>query len=258
VRFLLLLLVLFTGEARAADVKLRWTWPAFNGGDSCAVDSTKALLDLYRGELFVKQIPNEHEMSLGFLPGAGMAGRNDSCVVALADSIHYAVFWMNVDDGTNVSCLGNQELVAIKARDWQPGIMGSYFNNEDLTSLFAKRDDIAIAFTWGQGAPLSGMGVDTFSEHWEGQINFPVPGVWGLTGLVEDGWRAWVGGVYVANDFGVQNVHSSSCHFNIAAAGWTPIIVEAMHHNGNAEMTLSWEPPPGGVTTAIPVSNWRH
>lgn len=258
-RFILLGLVLVATGADASTVKLRWTWPSFNANaDSCVDDSTKPLLDLYRGELFATRIPSGERLSLGFLPATGRAGRNDSCEVELADSIHYVIFDLPAEDGYgNKACGSNQELVAIQARDWQPGVKGTYFDNEDLTAKFASRTDITIAFTWGQGAPIPGMGVDLFSERWEGEINFPVPGVWGLSGLVEDGWRAWVNGVFVANDFGVQNVHESSCQFNLPVAGWTPIIVEAMHHNGNAQMTLSWTPP-GMPKTQIPVSNWRH
>lgn len=245
-------------QGNAAEVKLRWTNPSYNAlRDSCADDSTSPLLDLYRLELFGTRVPQGDRASIGFIPANGMAGREDSCVVDLADSVHYVSFTIETEDGSgNRPSCGAQVLVAIEARDWLPGLQATYYDNENLTGQFAKRVDPAIAFTWGLGAPIPGMGVDTFSEHWEGQINLPVSGVWSLSAIVEDGWRAWVGGVYVANDFGVQNVHESQCQFN-AQAGWTQIIVEAMHHNGNAQMTLSWTPP-GGIKAIVPSSSLRH
>jgi PA14 domain len=243
---------------QAAEVKLKWTWPSFNASpDSCVDDSTKPLLDLYRGELWVTRIPEMERISLGFLPASGYAGRTDSCVTELADSIHYAVYELIAEDGYgNKACGGNQELVAVPARDWLPGLQATYFDNEDLTGQFARRIDSIISFAWGTGAAIPGMGADLFSERWEGQVFFPVSGVWTLSAIVEDGWRGWVNGVYVANDFGVQAVHESSCQF-VANAGWNPILVEAMHHNGNAQMTLSFTPP-GGVKQIVPASNWRH
>lgn len=246
-----------TSQAHGADVKLRWTWPAYNQGDSCEADTSRPLLDLYRGELEVTRWPQGDKLSLGFIPGTGMAGRADSCLVDLDESVHYATFELTPEDGNGNKPCGRMELlVAIEARDWLPGLAATYFNNEDLTAQFAKRVDPVIAFTWGQGAPISGMGVDTFSERWQGQILFPVPGVWTLSCVVEDGWRAWVSNVYVANDFGVQNVHESQCQFN-AQAGWNDFLLEAMHHNGNAEITLSWTPP-GGVKARVPAENLRH
>ena len=254
------LFLLLAHPATNTDIKLRWTWPSFNANpDSCVDDSTKPLLDLYRGELFMTQIPEGRRFSLGFLPATGYADRSDSCLVETPDTVRYAVFELVAEDGygNKAPCGGNQELVAIPARDPNPGLVGIYYNNEDLTGQYAKRTDPQVSFTWGTGAPVPGMGVDTFSEHWEGQINFPVAGVWSLSAIVEDGWRAWVGGVFVSNDFGVQNVHESSCQFVIEAPGWTSFVVEAMHHNGNAQMTLSWTPP-GGTKAIVPASNLRN
>ena len=201
--------------------------------------------------------PARDSLRLGYIPANGLAGRTDSCDVELADSVHYVTFALIAEDGSgNRSCPGNSWLMAIPARDVQPGLAGTYFDNEDFTAPFAHRTDAVISFTWGQGAPIPGMGVDLFSEHWEGQINFPVSGLWTLSAIVEDGWRAWVGGVFVMNDLGVQPVHESSCQFN-AAAGWTSLVVEANHHNGNAQMTLTWTPP-GGVKASVPASAVRH
>lgn len=251
------LALLLPSLAGAAEVKLTWTWPAYNQGDSCEVDSTKPLLDLYRGELIAVRIPQNDTLSLGYLPANGMAGKADSCVIELADSVHYTTYTLTPEDGSgNRPCLSMSWLNSTEARDWLPGLKGTYYNNEDLTAQYATRVDPAVAFTWGQGAPVPGMGVDTFSEHWEGEINFPVAGLWSLSCIVEDGWRAWVGEAYVQNDFGVQNVHESSCQFN-AEAGWTKLVLEAMHHNGNAQITLSWTPP-GGVKALVPAAALRH
>lgn len=237
-------------------VRLQWTHPAYNSTDSCADDSTKPLLDLYRQELFAYKLPNGNTLSLGYIPAVGMAGHADSCDVELADSIHYAVFYLVADDGTNHSCQGNSWLKAIPQRDVQPGLLGTYFDNEDLTAQFGQRVDARVAFTWGQGVALPGMGVDTFSERWTGEINLPVGGLWELSAIVEDGWRCWVGGQFIVSDFGINAVHESRGQF-YADAGWHPLVVEANQHNGNAEITLSWTPP-GGVKDLVPASALRH
>lgn len=240
--------------AQASDVKLRWTNPSFNAAGSCDSVGTDSLTDLYRTIIYMVRVPQNDTLQVQQVAKAELP---DSAVITLADSVHYVSFFIRQEDfNGNRSCESNHLLLAIPARDWEPGLAATYFDNEDLTAPFVKRTDQQINFAWGTGSALPGMGPDLFSERWEGEIYFPTAGVWQLHGLVEDGWRAWVNGVFVANDFGVQPVHESTCQFN-AWAGWTPIVIEAMHHNGNAQMTLSWTPP-GGVKEIVPIGRWRH
>lgn len=261
-RIAALVILLLPSLAGASTVKLKWTHPAFNSTGACFdslgdADSTKPLLDLYREELIAVRWPQRDSLSLGFIPATGLAGRADSCDVELADSVHYVTFALVAEDGSgNRSCDGNSWLEAIPVRDVQPGLAATYFDNEDLTAQFAKRTDSRIAFTWGTGSALPGMGPDLFSERWTGEINLPVGGLWELSAIVEDGWRAWVGGQFIVSDFGINSVHESRGQF-YAEAGWHPLTIEAMHHNGNAEITLSWAPP-GGVKVLVPASALRH
>jgi hypothetical protein len=256
--FIVLTLASIPNQSAAATVRLKWTHPAFNStADSCADDSTKPLLDLYREELTGETVPGGAPTSFGFVPATGFAGRIDSLDLEVSDSVHYATFQLRAEDGSgNRACDGNSVLVALPARDWEPGLAATYFDNEDLTAPFAHRTDGPVNFRWGTSAAIPGMGADLFSERWQGELNFTSSGVWGLSATVEDGWRAWVGGVYVMNDFGVQPVHTSGCQFQ-AQAGWAALVVEAMHHNGNAEIALMWTPP-GGATVLVPASSMRH
>ena len=50
------------------------------------------------------------------------------------------------------------------------GLKGEYFDAMNLTSLLTTRTDPTVNFDWGTGAPATGMGVDTFSVRWSGQV----------------------------------------------------------------------------------------
>lgn len=263
VRVSIMALFLWASLAQAASVKLYYTHPAFNADSTgtCNTDSTSPLLDLCKEDLYGVKIPGGKPLLLGTLPALNMAGRVDSVSIDLADSVHYVAFYIvSKDSYGNASCLGNQYLMAIKAVDKRPGLDATYFNNIDLTNQYAKRTDATIAFRWGLNAPISGMGVDTFSERWVGEIFVPAEGTWTLSAVIEDGWRAWIRGVQIVNDWAVQNVHESGGPFQVAAPGWYPITIEAMHNNGNAEATLYLTPPSpqiGGKFT-VPANYLRH
>jgi hypothetical protein len=249
--------------ANAATVKFYWTNPIYNADSSgtCNTDSTSPLTDLCKMELYGYRIPIGNTIPMGTITALNLAGRVDSVSLDIADSVHYAGFYMIAKDSYgHPSCMGNQYVMAIKARDYQPGLEATYYNNIDLTSQYQKRIDTALAFKWGLNAPISGMGVDTFSERWVGEIYFPAEGTWTLSAVVEDGWRAWIRGVQIVNDWAVQNVHETGGQFAITTPGWYPITIEAMHNNGNAEMTIYWTPPSPqiGGKAVVPASKWRH
>ena len=49
------------------------------------------------------------------------------------------------------------------------GLQGVYFDNANFTGKTASRVDPQINFSWS-GAPISGIGSDTFSVRWTGKI----------------------------------------------------------------------------------------
>src|SRR3954468_13749784 len=50
------------------------------------------------------------------------------------------------------------------------GLTGEYFDNMDFTGTKVIRVDPTINFNWGTGTPVAGIGADTFSVRWSGQV----------------------------------------------------------------------------------------
>ena len=72
---------------------------------------------------------------------------------------------------------------------------GEYFANMTLSGLpVLTRDDAAISFDWGQGAPANGLPVDGFSVRWTRTLKFDAA-VYRFSLRSDDGVRLWVDGI---------------------------------------------------------------
>src|SRR5262249_10455794 len=50
------------------------------------------------------------------------------------------------------------------------GLAVTYFDNMDFTGATVSRPDAPVNFDWGTGSPPPGIGADTFSARWTGQV----------------------------------------------------------------------------------------
>ena len=76
-----------------------------------------------------------------------------------------------------------------------PNWKGEYFANKTLSGLPAlTRNDAAISFDWGQGAPANGLPVDGFSVRWTRTLKFDA-GVYRFSLRSDDGVRLWIDGI---------------------------------------------------------------
>ncbi|HTP08655.1 MAG TPA: PA14 domain-containing protein, partial [Anaerolineae bacterium] len=72
---------------------------------------------------------------------------------------------------------------------------GEYFSNMTLSGLPAlTRDDAAISFDWGQGAPANGLPADGFSVRWTRTLQFDAA-VYRFSLRSDDGVRLWIDGI---------------------------------------------------------------
>ena len=86
-----------------------------------------------------------------------------------------------------------------------PNWKGEYFANKTLSGLPAlTRNDAAISFDWGQGAPANGLPVDNFSARWTRTLNFNA-GVYRFSLKSDDGVRLWIDGILQIDEW-----HNSS------------------------------------------------
>jgi len=80
------------------------------------------------------------------------------------------------------------------------GLLGTYFDNMDLTGGTVTRTDANVDFYW-PGAPASGIAATTYSVRWIGQIQTVEGGSYTFRTYSDDGVRLWVNGTLIVNDW---------------------------------------------------------
>ncbi|MBC7264718.1 MAG: peptidoglycan DD-metalloendopeptidase family protein [Chloroflexi bacterium] len=129
----------------------------------------------------------------------------------------------------------------------------SYASTDYETSAFISHD-------WGTGSPGHGVGSDNFSIRYERTASFGESGDWKFTVRSDDGFRLYVDGQLVAQEWwdGWHDV-SPTRYLN---AGNHQVKLEYFEGSGNAKVELSWTrytPPPTPTSqpdTEKPVVNW--
>jgi hypothetical protein len=137
-------------------------------------------------------------------------------------------------------------LGAARARlNWEPvtrfdGWKGSYFAVRDLSGLpLFQRDDAAIDFDWGNGAPRSDMPADSFSVRWSRRVDLPKSGLYRFWARSDDGVRLWVDGKLVIDAwFDGLTLHEATISL---AAGEHDLRVDYYEHLGVALIGVGWD-----------------
>src|SRR3954447_3729270 len=73
------------------------------------------------------------------------------------------------------------------------GLQATYFDNTNFTGASVTRVDKTVSFTWGTNlAPAAGIGLDTYSVRWTGQVKPRFSETYTFKALIDDGGRLWV------------------------------------------------------------------
>ena len=72
------------------------------------------------------------------------------------------------------------------------GLLAEYFNNSNFTNRQLVRTDATVNFNWGTGSPATGIGADTFSVRWSGQVEPRYSETYTFRTRTDDGVRLWV------------------------------------------------------------------
>ena len=83
--------------------------------------------------------------------------------------------------------------IASPAADGGTGLAATYFDNLDFTGTTVTRIDPTVNFDWG-AAPAAGIGADTFSVRWTGQVKPQFSQTYTFYTQSDDGVRLWVNG----------------------------------------------------------------
>src|SRR5262249_7231764 len=119
---------------------------------------------------FVVDRAMDSNFTTGLTTVALGAGITSLSATGLTDSTTY---WFRVR-ATNAGGASANSNIASATTDTAPptgvGLAATYFNNANFTGSTVTRTDATIDFNWGTGAPVSGIGPDTFSVRWKGEV----------------------------------------------------------------------------------------
>jgi glucose/arabinose dehydrogenase len=129
--------------------------------------------------------------------------------------------------------------------DFGPGDGGyaaEYFDNSSLTGApVLTRNDEAIDFDWGGGAPADGVPADNFSARWTKSVNVADPGAYKFTVTGDDGVRLFVDGHEVLDKWIPQSRTTYTVNHTLTQ-GAHEVVLEYFEAGGDAVAKLDYEP----------------
>jgi hypothetical protein len=120
------------------------------------------------------------------------------------------------------------------------GLKAEYFDNINFTNLKLTRTDESVNFDWKRGAPVTGVGADTFSVRWTGQVLAQYDETYTFSTTTDDGVRLWVNNQLVVNAFQDQAATEKSGSIRLEAGKKYDIKMEYYENGYDALAKLSW------------------
>lgn len=133
------------------------------------------------------------------------------------------------------------------------GLLGEYYDDATLVTRFSSRVDPNVNFNWGSGAPVAGMGVNTFSVRWTGRIEATSTATWTFRTVTDDGVRLWVDGRLLIDRWRNQTATAYTATISLERARLYDIRLEYFDNTGSASAALQWSSP-GQTLQVIPKS----
>jgi hypothetical protein len=123
------------------------------------------------------------------------------------------------------------------------GVTGDYYDNFDFTGTRLVRMDPTIDFNWGAGAPIAGIGANTFSVRWTGQVQAQYSESYTFTTRSDDGVRLWVNDQLVVDNWTDHSATDDSGTISLVKGQRYALKMEYYDNAGDATATLSWSSP---------------
>ena len=121
-------------------------------------------------------------------------------------------------------------------------LRGEYFANPTLTQpSVSSRADQRIDFRWTFNAPMRGVPVDWYSVRWTGTLRAPPGGVRSLGVEGNDGYRLWLDGKLLIDNWRKQSYRTTVVPASLAPGSVHAIRLEYFETTGNARVRLVWD-----------------
>jgi len=123
------------------------------------------------------------------------------------------------------------------------GLAATYWDNIDFTGPSVTRLDPRIDFDWGQAAPAPGIGAETFSARWTGEVEPPASGTWTFRLRGDDGIRLWVADQLIIDRWIDQSPTEWAGSIDLTGGQRYPIRVDFYENGVLAVCELRWSGP---------------
>lgn len=215
----------------------------------------------------------------------------DSPAIQTCDDTPYAkAIWGNpVSNGTilpqsysqqvsQTDCLSNTKITNLGNNLFQQevglsavggGLQGTYYDNGDFTGTSVTRIDPIINFDgWQNLSPVPGIGPDTFSVRWTGQLYIPTTDTYTFYSNTDAGSRLWINNQSVLDNWGNPNTEASGS-ITLTGGQTYPITLEYFEDTGDQHAILNWssltitkrpisqfylKPPPDTVPPSVSIT----
>lgn len=121
------------------------------------------------------------------------------------------------------------------------GLKAEFFANTGLAGTpSVTRTDRQVRFNWGESSPSPGMPVDDFSARWTGKIRADAGGDYEFYVQGDDGYRLYVKGRLVIDDWQEQATTLKSAKVNLKGGEEADVKLEYFERGGSAEISFGW------------------
>lgn len=120
------------------------------------------------------------------------------------------------------------------------GLIGEYFDRDDLTEPRFSRLDPQIAFDWGRQAPDPRLAPETFSVRWTGSLLPAFSEIYTFGVTIDDGARLWIDGKLVIDEWHLSEPQEYSGTIALEAGRLHAIRLEYFQRPALAQVTLRW------------------
>ena len=121
------------------------------------------------------------------------------------------------------------------------GLHAEYFDNNELNGApRVTRTDAVVDFGWTLSSPAQGIPLDWYSSRWTGRITAPRGGVQRIGVEGNDGYRLYVDGKLVIDNWRKQSYRAMLADVRLAPGTTHDIRLEYFESTGNAKLKLVW------------------
>ena len=133
------------------------------------------------------------------------------------------------------------------------GLLGTYYDNRDLTGEVFSRVDPTVDFNFGDGSPDPRVGRETFSIRWTGRLVAPAAGNYQFRLYADDGARLSLFGSRVIDDFTDHAArYATSGNVALAAGQSVPLVLDYYENTGGAQIRFEWKRPGDAGFSVVP------